>query len=406
MLTYSQVDETTFQHSSIKNVIHDFGGKCRVARETHQDGGTHFHAFCVKDDRFITRNVRRFDVDGCHPNITPILRTPERAWAYVAKDGDIVHDDLPLPPVSRRKQKKPSKDQEVWQTAYDTAVSQTDLLNQLFKGDAARTIRSFNNVQSAAKYLHPERQYTEYTSPPGLIYEFGEYTQIPTWQQLSLGQYTTQPNYTYEKEIEAGPSEAPDSDAISTGESGSMAGSTGAETSTTGTSIDALFGEDCEFTRYGTSPSPELQMLNIAKPRARCLCIIGPTKLGKTLVARSFGLHNYFQGEWNVEQFNPDALYNVFDDIRGQLHGFHFKQFMGCQSDIDVTDKYHKKKRLKNGKPCIYLSNQDPLTTRLGREHREWLVGNCIFVYIDKPLCNIARERLEEEALESLLYQT
>ena len=73
---------------------------------------------------------------------------------------------------------------------------------------------------------------------------------------------------------------------------------------------------------------------------------------------------------------------------------------MGAQSDISISDKYQHKKTYPNGKPSIYLSNKDPLTTRKGRMYRDWLKGNCTFVYINTPICNIAREQLEKDAVE------
>ena len=47
--------------------------------------------------QFETRNVRLFDVDGCHPNISPIRRTPEAAYDYAIKDGDVVAGGLERP---------------------------------------------------------------------------------------------------------------------------------------------------------------------------------------------------------------------------------------------------------------------------------------------------------------------
>ena len=52
--------------------------------------GIHLHAFAMWERQFETRNVRLFDVDGCHPNIAVIKRTPEAAFDYAIKDGDVV----------------------------------------------------------------------------------------------------------------------------------------------------------------------------------------------------------------------------------------------------------------------------------------------------------------------------
>lgn len=65
--------------------------ECIVSRELHSDGGVHFHSFVDFGGRkYSTRNVRVFDVLGRHPNIERVGRTPDLAWDYVCKDGDIV----------------------------------------------------------------------------------------------------------------------------------------------------------------------------------------------------------------------------------------------------------------------------------------------------------------------------
>ena len=72
----------------------------QLGRERHADGGVHYHAFCrrVGGGRFESTNARILDV-RCggmvyHPNIRVIYRTPELAWDYVGKDGDIVGEDF------------------------------------------------------------------------------------------------------------------------------------------------------------------------------------------------------------------------------------------------------------------------------------------------------------------------
>lgn len=370
------------------------GGKCRIGKETHKDGGIHYHAFCVKESRFISRDPRKFDVAGHHPNIKPILRTPENAWAYVAKEGNLLIDELPDPPVGRSKS---ARKQEVWHTAPWTSRTPKEAFDLLAKEDPKRAICSFNSVHAALKYLIPTNEYTGYTPPTGLKYELDQYPEIIGWQQRYLPQYTAPTNYTNP----VPQSSSSETDSIYSRESGHMG-----STATSETSIDALFGEDCELSRYDTTntrlPAPTPKV-NAPQHRPKCLVIIGPSRLGKTLVARSFGRHSYFHGNWNIEQYDPDAIYNIFDDIKGQLSAFDFKSFLGAQHDISVTDKYHKKKTYKNGKPAIYLSNNDPLSTKHGRDARDWLKANCIFVYVTTPLCNIAREALERDQLEDMM---
>ena len=349
------------------------------------------------------RDPRKFDIAGYHPNILPILRTPEKAWAYVAKDGNLLVDEIPEPPVGRKHNRKPAP-VEVWTDIIANSTSAEHMLNNAIQADPRRSVFGFNNLLSASKYLFPTSNHTEYTPPPGLQYELTGYPEITAWRDRYFCEYapsetvgadTVLPDIVCEELVS-------EPDSIATGESSNVERATA---STTDTSLDALFGEECELSRYdrANEHAPKRLMLRPNQHRPRCLCLIGPTKLGKTLVARSFGRHSYFHGNWNIHQYDPDALYNVFDDIKGQLDGFDFKPFMGAQADISVTDKYHHKKMYHNSKPAIYLSNTDPLTTRRGRENRDWLKGNCTIVYVTTPICNIAREALEREAIEEAL---
>ena len=50
--------------------------------------------------------------------------------------------------------------------------------------------------------------------------------------------------------------------------------------------------------------------------RAQCLIIIGPTGTGKTSFATSLpGDYNYFQVRFNLDRWNDNARYSVYDDI-------------------------------------------------------------------------------------------
>jgi hypothetical protein len=64
----------------------------------------------------------------------------------------------------------------------------------------------------------------------------------------------------------------------------------------------------------------------------------------------------------------------------------------GAQQEFAVTDKYKKKRTIKNwGKPCIWLNNRNPLDVVAsgGAEvqwKRDWLVANCVFVNLEHRL--------------------
>jgi len=78
----------------------------------------------------------------------------------------------------------------------------------------------------------------------------------------------------------------------------------------------------------------------------------------------------------------PTADYAVFDDMRGGIKFFPaWKEWFGSQMVVTVKKLYRDPMQLPWGKPCIWLSNQDP---REGMEQVdiEWLEGNCTFVYV------------------------
>lgn len=115
------------------------------------------------------------------------------------------------------------------------------------------------------------------------------------------------------------------------------------------------------------------------------LVLWGPTRLGKTLWARSLGSHAYFGGLFSLDESIDDVAYAVFDDMQGGLEYFHaYKFWLGAQQQFYATDKYKGKKLVKWGRPTIYLANTDP---RLDKgADIEWLEGNCIFVHINRPI--------------------
>lgn len=115
------------------------------------------------------------------------------------------------------------------------------------------------------------------------------------------------------------------------------------------------------------------------------MIIIGDTRLGKTLWARSLGKHCYFGGLFSLDEPLDDVDYAVFDDMQGGLEFFHsYKFWLGAQSQFYATDKYKGKKLIDWGKPSIYISNTNPLADK-GADV-DWLMGNCDIVHVDSPI--------------------
>jgi len=86
--------------------------------------------------------------------------------------------------------------------------------------------------------------------------------------------------------------------------------------------------------------------------RPRSLVLIGASRTGKTSWARSLGPHIYWAGFIDISRFDVSATYVIFDDF-----DFKFmpnkKQWLGCQKEFVITDKYRKKFSISWGKPCI-----------------------------------------------------
>lgn len=98
LLTYSQVTDhdaflripsAHFDHcTSLLGTLDVY----RLGRESHQDGGTHFHAYVSPKTKCTTRNARLFDYAGSHPNVQPVRKTPWKMWDYAGKENDVIYE--------------------------------------------------------------------------------------------------------------------------------------------------------------------------------------------------------------------------------------------------------------------------------------------------------------------------
>lgn len=120
--------------------------------------------------------------------------------------------------------------------------------------------------------------------------------------------------------------------------------------------------------------------------RGKSLVLVGPSRLGKTVWARSLRQeHTYYGGLFCLDEYSEEAEYAVFDDIQGGLEFFHaYKFWLGHQTEFFATDKYKGKKLIQWGKPAIWCSNTDPRSDK-GAD-ADWLDENCTFVFINTSL--------------------
>ena len=99
-LTYSQVNQdgidrfvsTPSDHFDFVSSSLGTPTRYRLARESHQDGGHHFHAYLGFESAVRIRSASRLDFGQHHPNIQSVRTGHRRTWDYVGKDGDIVYE--------------------------------------------------------------------------------------------------------------------------------------------------------------------------------------------------------------------------------------------------------------------------------------------------------------------------
>jgi len=61
--------------------------------------------------------------------------------------------------------------------------------------------------------------------------------------------------------------------------------------------------------------------------------------------------------------------------------------YPGAQQEFVVTDKYKRKRVLRNwNKPCIWLNNKSPVDETQDQVTKDWLLANCIFVNLEHRL--------------------
>lgn len=101
LFTYSQ--SAGLDHWSVLELFSGLGAECIIAREDHQDGGTHLHVFADFGRRFRSRSSKIFDVEGYHPNVSASRGKPDEGFDYAIKDGDVTGGGLARPDgITRR----------------------------------------------------------------------------------------------------------------------------------------------------------------------------------------------------------------------------------------------------------------------------------------------------------------
>ena len=121
------------------------------------------------------------------------------------------------------------------------------------------------------------------------------------------------------------------------------------------------------------------------KERAKCLVLVGPTRIGKTSWARSLGPHMFFRANFNLSKWDPNAKYIVFDDIPWTFIP-HKKSLLTQMGECDLTDKYKGKKTVMVTMPAIVCVNEDGIAGPGDPRNDPYWQENCTFVDVNRKL--------------------
>lgn len=178
LLTYSQ--SNGLDEWAVSDRMSELGGECIVAREDHEDGGTHLHAFVDFNRKFRSRDIRIFDVGGFHPNVSPSRGTPEKGYDYAVKDGVVVAGGLERP---RPRGGLNTGAHRVRNVAHlcESVDEFLELYDEMERGDL---IGRFSNVRAYADWrfrLEP----ADYTTPEGAEFGSGDMDGRDDWLSQS-----------------------------------------------------------------------------------------------------------------------------------------------------------------------------------------------------------------------------
>lgn len=152
LLTYAQIPDVFCATLPLSVVSRgsDLGAEVLVSREYHRDGGIHFHVFVDFGGRkYSTRDARAWDVEGFHPNIERVGRTPEKAYDYVIKDGDIVAGGATRPEPTGRDGGQSSD----WEWIVD-AQTRDEFFERIRERQPKSLVTAFSNVSKFADWAY------------------------------------------------------------------------------------------------------------------------------------------------------------------------------------------------------------------------------------------------------------
>lgn len=178
LLTYAQ--SNGLDEWDVSNHLSTLGAECIIAREDHDDGGTHLHCFVDFNRKFRSRNVRVFDVGGFHPNVSPSRGTPEKGYDYAIKDGDVVAGGLARPEPRGGMHVGAHRVSNVSHLC-ESSEEFLELYDEMERGDL---IGRFSNVRAYADWRF-KLDVEEYSTPKGFEFASGELDGRDDWVRQS-----------------------------------------------------------------------------------------------------------------------------------------------------------------------------------------------------------------------------
>lgn len=181
LLTYPQCG--TLDPFHVVEHLSNLGAECIVGREHHSDGGNHLHAFFMFESKFRSSNVRVFDVDGHHPNVSRGYSNPADGYDYAIKDGDVVAGGLERPSESS------VQNDSKWARIV-AAEDEDEFWSLVRELDPRALCINFTSLRAYAGHRYaPTRD--EYRSPTNIRFDTTQYPQLHAWVETELGE---QPN--------------------------------------------------------------------------------------------------------------------------------------------------------------------------------------------------------------------
>nr|UBJ26265.1 replication-associated protein [Red panda feces-associated circular DNA virus 13] len=343
LLTYTKVH---VQPEIIPYLEHRFSRtipRWTIGWEQHADGSPHSHVVIQFNERIDTTDILSFDYLGTHPNVKYLkgATSLQRAEDYAKKEGHYRQtgaDDTAA--ISRRER------------IYGRALACTS------SADAHKVLQE-----------NAPRDYVLYNTAICKFIDSRFIVKTPYVSEYKLEDFKLGFNILNWIANNVWNLVAPTGTAL-----------------TAGLHLDLPTREVASSTIYDELVTPEVT----PDPTRRrfSMALIGPSRTGKTEMARSIGSHWYNITFFMLDNYDATCEYAIFDDVEITKSNFNlYKPFFGCQATINVTDKYRHKQQIKWGKPSIFLFNDDEfddLQNSLSKGQKDWLKANCEMYRVNK----------------------